>query len=549
MSTTNHQPDAPLPTSSPTPAVPPGRDGEAVASRRRRTARSTSVNVGAPADGAAGGMGAWQLLAAHGSTAVVAADGSGRVRSWSRSAEALLGYTPAEMIGKPLSRLLPARLRRKHRLLAGSEPDTDADQPAVETLVLPLVHRRGYELRVELELVAAGAGPTRTIAVLLRDVSQRDEAFRRLQDEDQLRRFHADHMPLARIVRDPLGRVTDWNEAAERMFGFPAEQALGQRVVDLFVPLEGSAAADQLWQRLQGGEIVNHHVEENVRRDGRSVTCAWFHTPLYDERERQRGVASLAVNVTERAASESQLRNAQKLESLGVLASGVAHDFNSLLTVIIANTALLRSAVALPPRSGEYLELIEQASFRASELVQHLMTYARTGRHNPQPTHVSRVVRDILPFAQKSVGPSHPLRSQLADELPLVEADHSQIEQILLNLCLNSQQAMPDGGEIVVATGAAHLTAAEARVAVPPGATPGRYVEISVTDTGCGMEPEMIARMFDPFFTTKPAGHGLGMASVLGILRQHEGAAVVTSQPGVGTRIRVLLPVRNDAQR
>jgi signal transduction histidine kinase len=250
----------------------------------------------------------------------------------------------------------------------------------------------------------------------------------------------------------------------------------------------------------------------------------------------------MAIDITERQAVESRLREAQKLESLGVLASGVAHDFNSSLMVILGNTTLLRASKGLPPRALEHIQLIEEAGARADQLIRHLLTYARTGRHNPQRTQVNAVIRDALMLVRSSIRRKQELRVNLADGLPEIMADHSQLAQIVLNLCLNARDAMPEGGEIHITTSETQLSAADASRCVPYNARPGRYVELAVRDSGSGMDETTVRRMFDPFFTTKPEGHGLGMAAVLGILRQHSAAALVDSKLARGTTIRVFFP-------
>jgi signal transduction histidine kinase len=212
--------------------------------------------------------------------------------------------------------------------------------------------------------------------------------------------------------------------------------------------------------------------------------------------------------------------------------------------VIMGNAALLRSSLkGISPRTAENIQLIEEASSRASLLIKHLLAYARTGRHNPQPTDINTIVQASVAFVQSSLGKNYELDVQLAKPLETVLADRGQVEQVLLNLCLNAKQAMLKGGRITIATRKVSLTAAQVARCVPFDIPPGDYVELLVADTGCGMDDSTRAKIFDPFFTTKPEGHGLGLAAVLGILRQHHGAARVESQLGKGTKMHVYFPV------
>jgi len=254
----------------------------------------------------------------------------------------------------------------------------------------------------------------------------------------------------------------------------------------------------------------------------------------------------MTVDVSEREVMESRIRDAQKLESLGVMASGIAHDFNNSLMIMLGNTALLRSMEGLPSRAVEHIELIEESGARADRLIKHLLAYARTGRHNPQPTDLNDVIRDARTFVQSSVGKQYQLDIRLAKPLPTVLADRGQIEQILLNLCLNASQAMASGGVIRILTGEVNLTATDTARCVPYDAKPGRYVELAVTDGGHGMDETTVIRVFDPFFTTKREGHGLGLAAVLGILRQHRAVAAIDSTVGKGSTVHIFFPVQQN---
>ncbi len=418
---------------------------------------------------------------------------------------------------------------------------------SVEPLVGPngggagriLLRKGGSRLAVDVHTIDLGDGMS---LVALRDLTGQRDIVERLNDALQRLWFHVERMPLAYIVFDTDFRVVEWNPAAERMFGYTKDEAVGRRAYDLVVPPSEHSTVDVVWENLLKGDTSSHSINENVRKDGSGLTCEWFNTPLRDSAGRIRGVASMAMDVSKREAMEAQIRSAQKLETLGVLASGIAHDFNSSLMVILGNTALLRSMKGLPGRAIEHVELIEDAGSRANELIKHLLAYARTGRHNPQPTDLNAVIRDAANFVRSSIGKKHELKISLARTLPTILADSSQIEQIILNLCLNAKQSMPEGRTVGITTRRVNLTADRASKCVPDDATPGNYVELLVSDTGCGMDQATKGHIFDPFFTTKSEGHGLGLAAVMGIMRQHRAVALIDSKPGRGTKIRVFFP-------
>ncbi len=477
--------------------------------------------------------------------AVISAGRDARVRSWNPGAQQLFGYTAAEAIGMPINELMHPSFREQHAKAFARHLQNGAPAPFHRILYGDAVRRDGRTVPVEVSLGVGRPGSDPFVTAVIRDTSEHHAVVERLNDTLQQLCFHVERMPLAYVVWDTDFRIVEWNPAAERVFGYSREEVLGRHPFDLIVPEDARTAVRQVWDELLSGETSSHSINPNVRKDGARLICEWFNTPLRDSSGHVRGVASMARDMTEHEAMESRIRDAQKLESLGVLAGGVAHDFNSALMVIMGNAALLRSSKGLPPRALAHIELIEDAGSRASLLIKHLLAYARTGRHNPQPTDLNAIVQSSLAFVQSSLGKNYPVDLQLAGELDLIRADRGQVEQVLLNLCLNAMQAMPKGGTITIATRKAVLSGAEAARCVPYDARPGRYAELIVADTGGGMDETTQAKIFDPFFTTKPEGHGLGLAAVLGILRQHHGAARVESQVGKGTRMHIYFPVQS----
>ncbi len=475
--------------------------------------------------------------------AVISAGPDGRITSWNPAAEALFGYSAAEARGMPVIRLIPPRLHDRHLAGFSRHVTLGAEVRFGRSLTTVGLRRDGSEVPLEISLGVGRHGTSQVFTAVARDITEQCRVVERLNDALQRLQFHVERMPLAYIVWDTGFRVVEWNPAAERIFGYSKEEAMGRHAYDLVVPPDVRPAVDVIWADLLEGDTSSHSINDNCRKDGSRVTCEWFNTPLRDSKGRIHGVASMAMDVSEREQMEAQLRNTQKLESLGVLASGIAHDFNSSLMVILGNAALLRSARSLPPRAIEHLDMIEEAGSRAHELVKHLLAYARTGRHNPEPADFNIVIQDALAFVRSSIGKQHELALELAGDLPLIPVDRSQVEQVVLNLCMNAKQAMPRGGTIRITTRRTRLTQSQLARCVPCESRPGEYVEMAVSDTGCGMDEATVARIFDPFFTTKPEGHGLGLAAVLGILRQHHGVACVESKPNQGTRISIFFPV------
>ncbi|UCE60620.1 MAG: PAS domain S-box protein [Phycisphaerales bacterium] len=490
------------------------------------------------------------VLMDPGGTAVVSAGRNGRIVSWSSAAEEIFGYTAEEAVGMPVTRLIPRRWKRQHTSTFNRHVGVGTGEQVGRTIHTEGLRRDGAKIPLEISVAVGWKGDEPLFTAVVRDMSRQREVIESLNDAFQRLQFHIERMPLAYIVWDTDFRVVEWNPSAEQMFGYSRSEAAGRTSYELVLPADPEviAAVDKVWSDLLAGDTSSHSVNANVRKDGSTLTCEWFNTPLRDSEGKIRGVASMARDVSEREASEAQLRNAQKLESLGVLASGVAHDFNSSLMVILGNTSLLKSMSNLPSKALEYVELIENAGVRAGEFITHLLAYARTGRHNPQPTDLNAVLNDAAEFVRSAIGKRHELALSLMDRLPRILADHSQIEQVVLNLCLNARQAQPKQGVITVVTRVATLTGHSTMRCVPVPPAQGRYVELVVQDDGCGMDEATAQRIFDPFFTTKTEGHGLGMAAVLGILRHHNAVAHVDSKLGKGTKIHVYFPIHSVAR-
>jgi signal transduction histidine kinase/CheY-like chemotaxis protein len=240
---------------------------------------------------------------------------------------------------------------------------------------------------------------------------------------------------------------------------------------------------------------------------------------------------------------EHRIQETQKLESLGILAGGIAHDFNNLLTAILGNASLLRTELPATQQALTSLEQIEAASSRAADLCRQMLAYAGKGRFALQTLDINEVVRDSQSLIRVSVPKRAVLTIDLADDLPPVFADHSQLQQVLMNLMINAAEALGEGeGTITIRTDARHLDAHElAGTVFSPQLIEGPYVVLSVRDTGVGMTPEVLSRIFDPFFSTKFTGRGLGLPAVVGIVRAHHGGLRVYSTPGAGSTFELLL--------
>ena len=375
----------------------------------------------------------------------------------------------------------------------------------------------------------------------------------RTRAEDALREtsrtLHAliDASPLAVVVSDTSGTVHVWNPAAVRMFGWTEEETIGRPN-----PLLSSGGTPDLLETcalvLHGERFSNTKVSGRARA-GSEILLAFSGAPLFDAQGEIVSMMAIMADITEaRTAeealrrSEEQLRQSLKMEAVGKLAGGVAHDFNNLLSVITGYSELLliRTDAGNPARRE--IEEIHKAGERAAALTQQLLAFSRRQILKPKMLRMNEVVENLGKMLRRLIGEDIDFATELQDELWTVRADPTQIEQILMNLCVNARDAMPAGGKLVVSTGNVTLDAPfmERELTIPPG----RYAILRVADNGSGMDEKILSKIFEPFFTTKDQGKGtgLGLATVYGIVKQSEGYIRVVSAPGEGTTFSVYLP-------
>ncbi|MBP2673738.1 MAG: domain S-box [Deltaproteobacteria bacterium] len=353
--------------------------------------------------------------------------------------------------------------------------------------------------------------------------------------------FHIDKMPLGYIVWDMEFRVAGWNPAAERIFGWTAGEATGRKAAGFLVPEEEMPAIESVWRRLLDGEAT-HSTNGNLHKDGRKLMCEWFNNPLQDASGKITGVLSMVHDVTDKVLLERQLQTAQRMEAVGTLAGGVAHDFNNALTGIFGFGEMLRPYVKGDETAVSYLNEMVRSAERAATLTRQLLAYSRRQTISPSNLSLNAVVRDLVKLVSKVAGEGIDIRMDLAADLPAVFADPGQIEQVVMNLVLNARDAMPGGGRLTIATSVADLD--EEYVRYHPHMNVGSFVVLSISDTGVGMDAKTQERVFEPFFTTKgpSKGTGLGLAMVYGIVKQHNGFIHLYSEPGQGATFKIYLP-------
>jgi len=353
------------------------------------------------------------------------------------------------------------------------------------------------------------------------------------------------------LVLDTEGRIVSFNPYMEQLSGYRLEEVKGKDWFSTFLPERDHAWIREVFRATLADIETRGNVNPILTRDGLEREIEWYDKTLKDADGRVTGVLAIGQDITDRKRAEAerrkleaQMQHAQKLESLGVLAGGIAHDFNNLLVGVIGNAEL--ALTELPPESpARYgLREIEKAGQRAADLCRQMLAYSGKGRFVVEPINLSRLVEETTHLIEVSVSKKAVVKYDLTQGLPAVEADATQLRQVVMNLITNASEAIGDkSGVITIRTGMMEADRACLATAYMDEELPeGAYVYLEVADTGCGMDEETLSRIFDPFFSTKFTGRGLGLAATLGIIRGHHGAVKIYSEPGKGTTFKVLLP-------
>ncbi len=453
------------------------------------------------------------------------------------------GYSRDELLGMTMRDLRPASERARYRHL---EAVRGTDAP---TLTGPWNHRRADGSVFQVEIAAHGlAGPrphlrlatVRPISVETEQLcSARAEAQAEIQEQEAFYRSIFDNAHDGIILYDLDDEtIFELNARAAELLAAAPDALRGRSLATLGLSAETRAGLARL------AEEDSVLVEASERTSDGSVTHVEISATRMEYRGRRVALCMIR-DLTEQLQLQKQLQQAQRLESIGRLAGGVAHDFNNLVTAIQGFATLLQDAIGDDSLENvEAVTEIIEASRRAHQLTRQLLAYSRQQRLDPEPLDLNDLIRSTQRMLIRLIGEDIDVGLELDRELEAIHADAGQIQQVLMNLVVNARDAMPDGGRLTIET--RNVEVDEDHAANHPGGfDPGRYVRLAVADTGAGMDAETLAQVFDPFFTTKPTGEGtgLGLSTVYGIVKQSGGFIWAYSEPGIGTTFRLYFPI------
>jgi PAS domain S-box-containing protein len=481
--------------------------------------------------------------------AIFMLDPDGRVVSWNPGAERIKGYTAKEIIGEHFSRFYTDEERAAGVPQTALATAANTGRFTTESwrvrkdgsrfwamVVIDPIHQDG-------ELIG--------FAKITRDMTAQHTAqIAALESERRFRLLVQSVTDYAIFMLDPDGLITNWNAGAVRIKGYSEREAIGQHFSLFYTAADRDAGLPQ--KALERARLEGRYESEGwrCRKDGSRFWANAVVDAIYDDDGRLIGFAKITRDLSERRQaqldlerSREQLAQSHKMEAIGQLTGGLAHDFNNMLMGISGNLELMKAQVA-QGRLGNlerYLASAQGAASRAAALTHRLLAFARRQALDPKLTNVNALIRGMKELVERTVGPSVQIDTALAPGLWRTLCDPSQMENALLNLCINARDAMPQGGLITIGTANKCL---DERTASERDIQPGQYVAVDVTDTGAGMPPDVLARAFDPFYTTKPAGQGtgLGLSMVYGFVKQSNGHVWIDSEAGRGTTVHLCLP-------
>ena len=451
------------------------------------------------------------------------------------------GYATEELIGKPIAVVYAPEVC--HELPEILRQVNEKGYLAYETLH---IRKNGsiFPVQVEAYGVKDDEGNVLYQIATVQDITERRRAEGALQASEKKFRDLLGTIQLAAVMLDCDGNITFCNDYLLDLTGWTRDEVLNRSWFDLFLPEDERHAARSVFQSTIAEGRNPAHYENSIRsRNGLLRTIVWDNASLRSPEGTVIGTASIGVDVTEHRATEEHLRQSQKIEAIGLLAGGVAHDFNNILTSIIGYGSLLGSRIPATDPLHLYVSQILDSADRAANLTHSLLAFSRKQVIDPRPVDINDIVVGIKQMLGRVISEDIEFNIHTAVHGLIVKADKSQIEQVLLNLATNARDAMPRGGRLTVTT--EEVSVDEHFIRMHHYGEPGRYAVISVADTGEGMDQKTKEHIFDPFFTTKEVGKGtgLGLAMAYGTIKQHNGFINVSSEPGKGTTFRIYLPL------
>ena len=460
----------------------------------------------------------------------------GTITAWNRGAERLFGYSATEAVGEHIALIVPPHRREEADSILGQVSRGER----IEYFETVRVHKDGQSVDVSLSVspIRSAAGEIIGASMIARDIteSKRTETALNRETEERQRIFETSQDLI--LVTDSNGNFVQVSPSVASILGYRPEEMVGHSAVDFIHPDDLESTRQEMRAARRGLQVRSFEARYPHKDGQRVVTLNWMGSWSGPVRRH----FFIGRDVSEKLAAEAHLRLAQKMDAIGQLTGGVAHDFNNILTVITGTIGILAEAVEDRPELASIAKLIDDAAERGAQLTKHLLAFARRQPLQPVEIDVNSLIVEVAKLLHPTLGEQIEISPKLADEAWPTLVDPNQLTTAVLNLALNARDAMQRGGKLTLETRNVHLDEDYARLnsEVPPG----DYVMIAVSDTGMGIPADLLEKVFDPFFTTKEVGKGtgLGLSMVFGFVKQSGGHIKIYSEEGHGTTVRIYLP-------
>ena len=477
---------------------------------------------------------------------VYSVDNAGVITYLSPSIEAVLGYGPGEIVGRRFEDFVVpedrGRILLQYRRILVEGPSGPNEYR--------LMTKSGD---VRWILVSSrqlfSGGEVAGLQGIMTDVTQRRIAEEKVRESERWYRTIIEDLPVLMCCFDPDGTITFVNEAYCEYFGRTHEELVGTRFMEL-IPEGDREFVKRKFSELTLENPVGTYEHKVIGSKGDILRQRWTDRAIFDENGKLLSYKSIGQDITDQHNLEERLRQSEKLEAIGQLASGIAHDFNNQLTAILGSAEMIRLRLGDDEVLLRSINMIIRASLRSSDMANKLLAFARKGRRRSVAVDIHQLIGEVVEILNASITKRIEIRTDLSADAFTVTGDPTQLQSVLLNIALNARDAMPRGGLLTLATATVDFPG-PAGTAFAPALSDGRYLALSISDTGVGMDAATQSRVFEPFFTTKPegAGTGMGLAAAYGALKAHCGDIEVESEPGRGTTFRFYLPASDAAAR
>jgi len=464
--------------------------------------------------------------------AIIGKDLNSIITSWNKGAEKIFGYAAVEMVGASITRLIPDdRQDEENQILEKIRSGESVEH--FETL-RKTKNGRLIDVSITASPIKDATGKAVGVSKTARDITERKRSEVKIAEQAAFLDLASD----AIMVRDLQGTLLFWNGAAERIYGWAREEVIGRSVLEV---LHSDPKQLAEVNRLTISQGVWHGELQHLTKDRREITSEARSTLIRDNEGHPKSILAIITDITEKKKFEAQVIRSQRMDSIGTLAGGIAHDLNNILAPIMMSIDSLKME-SPSPAATEILDTIKVSAQRGADIVRQVLFFARGvegERVEVQPKHL---LKDLESIIQNTFPKDIRLHIFVPNDIWTILGDPTQVQQILLNLCVNARDAMPSGGRLTV--GVENFVVDEQYAATNIQAKAGRYVNISVTDSGMGVPKGILDKIFEPFFTTKELskGTGLGLSTVMGIVKSHGGFINVYSEPGRGATFKVYLP-------